>query len=481
MKKLKRFIPFLLALIMALAIPLAACDSCGGNNDGPGGETDGPGGGDDITKTLQSISLDTSAVKKEYYLNDDFSADGLVVTATFSVVDSAEPEVVTLNAGEYKVDSSAYKKNAEGTYPITVSYTYNSLLKSETYNVSVRVVYDGLKVTLAEGVSDTYPLSAGNTTVAIDTKKIVVKEIDENGEIGNEITDYTVSLYKGDQKIELDANGIANVGRGEYHIWAEKASNIYHDYIRSAFVPVFVVDNMVDFKFESGTLTQTAGEDVISQTWVFTVTYASGETAQVHASDCDFKLDTMTVGSDIAVEVSYTDYSSGSANTKKVTIYCTITARSGKTTYELDLTAFSVASGDALTQDDFTGANAFIKVESGVATYKGSYIEIAKNQKFQVTLVGTGIIKIGIASTGGSNWSRVSLKDASGNYITATYTPGDNVKEDPADQMYAAYGTGTTELTFTITTPGTYTITCEGAGNYGRALRLMSLYMEDNV
>ena len=91
MKKFKHIIPFLLALIMALAIPLAACDSCGGEK-----------------KTLQSISLNTDNVKKEYLFGETFTSAGLVVTAEFKLPDSDTPEKVTLEESEYSVSSATF-------------------------------------------------------------------------------------------------------------------------------------------------------------------------------------------------------------------------------------------------------------------------------------------------------------------------------------------------------------------------------------
>ena len=226
MRKFKHIIPILLALVVALVIPLAACGSCKKKKKEE--KTD--------KATLQSISLETGAAKTEYVFGEEeFTAAGLVVKASISHTVPEETEVVTLAIGDYTVDSSAFNKDVEGTYPIKVSYTYERVTKSAEYNVEVIRVKDGLEVTLADGVSDTYT----GSTAEIDVSKIVVRKVNPDGTVGDVVTDYEVSLWKGDVKVTL-TDGKATVGTGVYQIWAERESETYSNYTVSAFVSIYV-------------------------------------------------------------------------------------------------------------------------------------------------------------------------------------------------------------------------------------------------
>lgn len=479
MKKFKRVVPFLLALVTALAVVLAGCDSCGGEGE--------------QKKTLQSISVDSSNAKTLYVDDEDFTSEGLIVKATYLIEGAETPEEVALNADEYQVDGSAFKKGVVGRYTISVSYTYEEVTKDGNYEVEVRTPSDGLIVELAEGTPDTYTLTAAQQTVEIDTSKIVVKAVDAYGTVGDAIDGCTVKLYKGKEEIAL-TGGKATVGSGAYAIWAEKASDLYPDYMRSAFVLVYVNDDMLSFEVKSGTFTQSMGEDVISQTWTFAATYASGAVKEITADECEFKIDTMTVAENVKTDIKYTDYNAkGDAISKSVEITYSVTRVYGKivNTYDYDAIDNSAMGGDQtdLKQSDLKGPNSFLKLGDGTAKYRnkdkwatGANVVEIKGRGFNVTFDGVGTITVGYSSTGGSNKSRVGLQDEGKNYVPATYDANNvNISLDATENVYLVNGTAVSELTFTITKPGTYSIISEPNSDFNRGCRIHSITMEDNV
>ena len=482
MKKIKHIIPFLIVLILALAIPLAACGSCKkkGNN----------------SKTLQSISVNADNVKSVYGIGDEVSTEGLVVTAHYLNSKSKVVDEV-LGADAYQVYAPAF--TAAGTYSITVSYTYEEVTEADSYEVNVVDYFDGLEVSLVKGVLpvpegaediDTFALSQSQPTVEIDTSKIVVKEINKDGSVGETITDYEVSLYNGQEKIAL-TNGKATVGGGAYAIWAEKASDVYSK-PRRAFALVYVNDDIQSFAFKSGTTKQEKGTDVISDTWVFKATYASGATKDIPASECDFDLNTMAVATNKQLEVKYTDYNAkGTATDKVAKVTYSISKKYGKTVYTYDYSAIDYSNMDGegpLTQKDLSGVNSFLRLGSGSNTYRNKTewgvgadtIEI-KKEGFTVTLDGTGYIIIGFSSTGGSNWSRVGLRDSSENYIEASEvtTQATEAVKKLQNNQYEVYGTEVSVLKFEISEPGIYSIYADT--EIGRGCRIHSIVMEDNV
>lgn len=315
MNKFKKVLLVIFAAVAVFAIALVA--GCGNS------------------KKLQTLNVDTSNAKTEYFVGQEFTAEGIVVTASLGKSETEIKETVTLNADEYTVDSSAYNKDEAGTYSIKVSYTLKDVTLEKSYDVTVSVVnFDGLEVTLADGTSDTVTLSAEATTALIDVTKIVVKEVNPaDGTVGNVTTDYSVALYKGEEKITLNDNK-ANVGGGVYQIWVSKASEVIADSTREAFVNIYVVDDLASIALNEGaTLSQDAGEDVISATWNFTATYASGATKALTIADVTVEgLDTKTVGTDVKATVSYTDLNAkGVAVTKTAEVLYTINPASGTT------------------------------------------------------------------------------------------------------------------------------------------------------
>lgn len=658
MRKLKRIIPFLLACILSIAVPLAACG--GGNEDekdktvlqsvvlntdnvkkdynyGEAFTSDGlavtavvlPEGAETpeertlsaeeytvdsssfnslqfgkytinvsytlngVTKDAQyevtvvqgqlRIEVDTSNVKKRFFIGDKFTSEGLVVKAFIGKPDSTETEEKILTSGEYTVDSSNFNGRREGTYKVTVSYTYNGMTRSFTYDVSVIALIDrieldltnvktkfftdsqqtdaftteglqatayiwnsttgelesrtlkyedlvidasaykeeigfynivvsytyenvkrsatyevahlassdGLEVTLADGVEDTYTLSADLTEIEIDVSKIVVKETDRDGTVSSEITDYEVKLYKGGEEIPLNGTK-ANVQAGAYNILVLAESDRTPGFVRSGFAVIYVNDDLVNFVLADGTFEQDSGLDIISDTWGFTATYASGATRTITAKDCVYELDTMTVAKDKPLTITYTDVNAkGGKVTKILDVTYTINKVYGKIEYTFDYSAIGKTEDNVpLAQSDLNGVNAFLQLADGTATYRNKTanakvadcIEV-KEKGLSVRFEGTGFIKVGFSSTGPKNESAVGLVDASGTYVAATYEESNDIRVfDKIPNVYVVTGTIEQVFTFKVTKPGVYSITspAKDAG-INRGCRVYSIAMEDNV
>lgn len=112
----KAFSTTVLILAFALLLCLSGCPSPNGN----GGEI----------VTLTGISLDTTAVKKEFTVGEEFSSEKLVVTAVYS--DNSKKQITDFRAEGF--DSS---KSAE-SQTITISYTENGKTVTATYTVVIK-------------------------------------------------------------------------------------------------------------------------------------------------------------------------------------------------------------------------------------------------------------------------------------------------------------------------------------------------------
>lgn len=449
----------------------------------------------EIKDPVITFTVDSSKVKKEYLVTEEFDSTGLVVVA--EVDDNGEKSTIK----DYALDKSAYDKTKVGAYDIKVSVTYKEKTLTEKFEVKVvNPTFDGLSIALAEGVADTYTLTAENTTAEIDLTKIVVKEIDpRQGTPLAAITDYTVELYKGDTKVEVTDNK-AQVGSGAYQIWASKKS-AYTDYMRKAFVLVYVVDPIVSIALKDGaTVTQNAGTDEMTSTWNFVVAYASGATKEVTVDKTTItNLNTNEVGSGTAT-VSYKEVDvKGVEAEKTVNVDYTITVKGTVIEKEFTVNGETWALEDKtqLTQSNFTGDNGFVTVvtgETGSANVvyrpgqSGGCIEL-KNDALKITFTGTGSLLIAARSTSNANKSLIAVKNEAGEYMTAKYS-SENVTHgvDTNANVYIVTGADFNEVTFTIPVAGTYTIcrpakviTADGEVSYSSAVRINKIKQTDII
>lgn len=256
MIKLKRIIPFVLAVCMVFSL----CCFVGCS-----------------TAELQSLSIDATDAKTEFMLGQEYSSTGLVVTANYS---TGESEAVDLSS--VTIDSSKYDPYTKGTYEISVSYSDENGSASATYNVSVvDALFGGLVVTLKDGWPAKYTLSAGTPTVSFTKAPdwIEVRKPDKNGEVDMSSSalskdSYTVKVYKGADEV----SDLSAVNRGYYHIWASMYDET-EDYTYEGFTTIRVFDDVSSIVWKEGTLSQVKGlRELMTPTWKFTVTYNSGDT-----------------------------------------------------------------------------------------------------------------------------------------------------------------------------------------------------------
>lgn len=119
--------------------------------------------------TLTSISLNTSNVQTEFYVNDLFDYSGLVVTAHY---DDGTEDIVN------PTSVSSPDMSTAGNKTITVTYTENSVSKSNTYTISV----------IAQEITEIYA-SVSKTYYVGDI--ITSSDISVEDNLGNSVTNFT--------------------------------------------------------------------------------------------------------------------------------------------------------------------------------------------------------------------------------------------------------------------------------------------------
>lgn len=525
MKKVKlllsTIVGFLLAFVMVFSV---ACNNKDNSNKGnvkpapevpekPAGDIGITQGAEDETLSLLGIEVVTFS-KTQYKLGETYDPDGLSIRATYLdrtiTPDPLDPNanLVTdyVNASEYTVDSSNFDSSKVGVYTIYVSYTYLGVTRTTSYTVSVAAeepAYGGIVAKLADGKQDTYSLSAGSASVTINKDILAVYEIGTNGEPAATPLDaelYDADLYLGSKKIADNAateNGVYSF-----------VATLKADKSQQDFIPVYVVNTVSSIELVSGVgkFEQEEGKDTISSTWSFKVTYSNGATKTVKAGDAGLTitLDTTVVGESKTATVKYVENDAkGTPHevTCNVTYKITEKVVSGGTVthnYSLNISDLqaaiktrlgveTIADKTALAASDFTGNNEFITfVATGSSssdqyrTSNSGIIEI-KGDRLQVTFEGTGSISVSFASTGGGNESHFGIKDASGYLIADTDgTSATKVVDGDDANTYTVTGTSFVTVTYTITKPGTYTLSSP-SGVTTRGCRISAITMQDVV
>ena len=414
---------------------------------------------------LKSVTVNAENAKTEFLTGEDFTFEGIVVTACIVAPTGKEAEQ-KLNDGEYEVDSSGYNKYQPGVYSITISYTRNEITKKGTYKVTVvERLYDGLSVALKEGETDTYRLGE---PVELDVSKITVKETDAYGNLTeNEVEGYTVKLYKGKQEIALTDGKAVITEDGAYQIWVEKASDVQAFYVRKAFVTVYVLDDVKTLTFDQtapGTLTtQVQGKDEISSTWKFIVTYESGKTKTVGSDQVKFltACNTETVGENFIATATYTEKNakSESITTTEADVSYSVTAKQEEEKTEIT----SVINASDLQAGDIT-ANTEIAEGITITATSSKKVTVDANSKSYGELKFTQRIKLGGV---GKTTERSFKIEAKGKGTVTLYaitgSSGDLTRklgfyDEAGNQLDTTDGipNAVTEVVFDIEKAGTY-------------------------
>ncbi|MCM1545414.1 MAG: hypothetical protein NC033_00090 [Clostridiales bacterium] len=299
-----------------------------------------------------------------------------------------------------------------------------------------------------------------NRTISIPVNDLSVNLLKEDGSVDRAMSanEYTVSYYKGKEQL----TDLSAVDEGSYNIWVE--ANINNQIVDSCVV-VYVTDIFADFRMVEGEVEQVIGGDHISQTWKFEAQLLSGNKIDLGISDVQVAgFSTFEVADDHKATVTY-EYvdSTGKSTLKTTDVPYVITEPEGNVSLIKNDFAYSAITGitgdkTQLKNENMTGANSFITV-TDIADFQwrsSSYVEIRGNS-LEIEFNGTGVFKIGCATTSSSNVTGLALMDEDGNYVTATYS-SDKVIPAAENAIYAINGNVCVDFSFTINKPGKYTV-----------------------
>ena len=262
MSKIKRIVPFILAVCMVFSLCFTlACST---------------------SKELNSISLNTANAKVDFSLGEEYRPTGLVVTANYK---SGKSEVVSTES--VTINTDAYDAYTVGTYDIKVSYTSEGTTAEASYKVNVvEALSGGLVVTLRRGFESRIDLSANSPTTDFSdaARWIEVRKPDASGEVDMNSAalsrdSYTVGVYKNGVAV----TNLSAANRGIYQIVASMYDE-KEDFTYEGFTLITVFDDVKSLAF-SGTAADTTQAKGLRETmtpkWKFTVTFNSGDTEVV--------------------------------------------------------------------------------------------------------------------------------------------------------------------------------------------------------
>lgn len=123
-----------------------------------------------VTKTPESITINTTAVKTTYVVGETFTSAGLTATVNYNFSDGSKSSEATT---DFEVNSTQFVSGTAGAYTISVTYTEGEATVSTSYSVTVlssaTLEIDSSSVKTVYEVGETLDLS-GLTANYVETK-----------------------------------------------------------------------------------------------------------------------------------------------------------------------------------------------------------------------------------------------------------------------------------------------------------------------
>ena len=418
MKKLKALLAAALACVFALS--LAGCVP----------EQTEETAADELVLSL--VEVDTTNAKTEFFVGEQFSTEGLVVTRSGRNLTQETvfyQEEVPLD--ECTIDSSAFKSDTVGEYVITVSYTLGEVTKSDEYTVSVvrpvrpyRLILDESGAKKMFGIGEEFS-SDGLKATAFDYDYSAQKEL--------EPYDVTAS-------ISVDSSAYNAEVAGSYEIvvsYTKDETTIQASYnvtvkIGAGLDIVLPEDAVVDANGAMSVDLQKGGTTVDFGDWVVNRVNANGDVDKVVTEDITFEV--YNAATPVAVNgTSFTATEGGAYNVWAVLEGYqlpdseeTFTLKSFVIIYVMDslksITFNADASGTLVTQP--AGSDIISKTWTFTATYSSG----ATKQLTAEDVVIEGLTTTAVTAAGVANISYTE-PNAKGDSMSANTTVNYTITE----------------------------------------------------
>lgn len=292
---MKKFSKVLFGLLMLSVLCFSV--SCKPKEIEDPGNTDDPT--EELRKALDGIELDTTNLKKEYYLGQSFDSAGLKVTAKFT---NKTSEDVT---SKVEINNKNFDSNSLGEYLIIVSYTYEGRVRTGNFTVSVKTILENNIKHL----------------VGLDIATDPVDKVFEYS-IGDEVDLAGLSLtavYSDDtttplelENVTVDTTDVDKTKAGNYLVvFSIKDSYTLDGATQEVTVKNFLLvtylNPVTKIEFKSGKTEFDFGSKFDATDWVIEATYANSDTATISAGK--FSVSDVSTGfsGEQTVVVTYTE------------------------------------------------------------------------------------------------------------------------------------------------------------------------------
>ena len=449
--------------------------------------------------SLSSITVDTTNARTTFYIGEEFSTEGLKVSANYRKMVDGSWQSKQSELAKYSVDSSAFDSSAIGSYDIVVGYREGDIITSTIYKVNVSPsVYDnlaegstyvaGIKATFVDSglygknnsyireqyVKDAYRFDKTKLNFKLLTNKVLAnKQIEQTESVISyvEISDSNIQSNVNYDKI--GSYPIRITYKGEDITVGGKT---YENKV-STFVLINVVNPVK--KIEKVSTGDTSFETSVSKVdlsaWQFKITRHVAEDADevVGFSSDIFKVTgiSLLVAGNQTAYVEYMGEYEGNTRpgvevavsvtqnpASNITIYSDLSkffVNGVEVTENLDKTANIDLSNNegVLLADNIKQANANKTYDGITFTRKITIQAASKSSCLRIVMPSAGKIVLYVASTGSGEPSRpVLVKDADGEEVFSANT--------------TQYNNPTDKFEIDVDQAGTYIVTAPGKDIY---------------
>lgn len=393
----------------------------------------------------------------------------------WSTDDTNHWHAATCKHTDEKSDLGAHEYDA--TYKCTVcGYQHEHTFTADYVCSDCGYAPANVGIVIIKGTTE-YTLDS-SLTMNIPMNDFKVKVRKENGMDAGEVQ-YSLKYYKGKEEI----SSLNRVSEGAYNVYATATVDGKET---ESFVVIYVLDEIESIAFKTGTVEQEAGENKMSKTWKYTVTYKSGRQVEVGADDVKVDgLATNNVTDEGKATVSYTYKNlKGKVTTVQTEVPYTVKESSGVKVDTIEFSADNLTATTENTTADTVLVEGVMTAKPGVAVdgNKKSYEDAndsSNNREYSqrlklngtgsptsrsVEIVTTKKAKIVVYAQSGSSTADRQLALAKTTFVSWATTP-----EEIVGETKTCLGASLTRVEYEVAEAGTYYLlsTSGGINIYG--------------
>lgn len=268
------------------------------------------------TDYLSSITLNTDECKKEFYIGEDFTTDGLIVQRNLRRVysDRSIPaEIIEEIITNYTVDSSAVDMNTAGSYSVNITYRMGVSSQTKSYKITVKssLFESTPNITYASGLKARFTddtiireFTLGSGSIEPVTKSdIQLDLIESTVDSKLDISMEEKPISKSDVTIDLSSVDYTKVGsyliKISYKAPDVMINGVAHENVVQTFLLVSIVNPITKIERESGKYTfnynveYSAIDYFENSNWLLKLTHADGSIETVKVTSDLFVIEGM--------------------------------------------------------------------------------------------------------------------------------------------------------------------------------------------